>query len=68
MALKDLGGLGDQAKKLVDEHGDKIAEGTDKATDAIDKKTGGKHRDNLEKLDDLAKNLDKSDDRGEAAS
>ena len=68
MALKDLGGLGDKAKKLADENADKIAEGVDKATDAIDKKTGGKHHDKLEKVDDLAAKLDKSGDRGDTVS
>ena len=31
----------------VDKHGDKIADGIDKAAAAADKKTGGKHRDTI---------------------
>ena len=34
-----------KATTAVDQHGDKIAGGIDKAADAIDKKTGGKHHD-----------------------
>jgi len=40
-------GLFDKLRKrtqtAVDEHGDKIAQGIDKAADAADKRTGGKH-------------------------
>ena len=32
-----------QATAAVDQHGDKIAQGLDKAADVADKKTGGKH-------------------------
>jgi len=38
-----------QLTKAVDQHGDKIAEGMDKAADAIDEKTGGKHADKIDK-------------------
>ena len=38
-----------QAKDAVDKHGDKIATGVDKAAEAIDKKTGGKHHDKIVK-------------------
>ena len=31
----------------VDKHGDKIADGIDKAAAAVDKKTGGKHHDKI---------------------
>jgi hypothetical protein len=47
-------GLFDKIKAAAGEHGDKIAEGVDKATDAIDDKTGGKFSDHLDKVDDLA--------------
>ena len=56
----DLGKLAKQAKKVVDERGDDIAEGIDKATDFVDKKTKGKHRDKLDRVDDLAEKLDNS--------
>ena len=32
----------------VDKHGGKIADGIDKAADAVDKKTKGKHHDKIE--------------------
>jgi hypothetical protein len=45
-----MGFLDDAKKKLtkaVDQHGDKINDGLDKAAGAIDKKTGGKHTDKI---------------------
>jgi hypothetical protein len=47
-------GLMDSAKKLAKNKDQvaKIAKGVDKATDVIDKKTGGKHTDKLQKIDD----------------
>ena len=59
-----MGFLDDAKKRLgktVDEHGDKIGQGLDKAGDALDKKTGGKHSDKIDQgldrtkdaLDDL---------------
>ena len=36
-----------QLTKAVDQHGNKIAQGMDKAADAIGKKTGGKHQDKI---------------------
>lgn len=47
-------GLFDKAKNLANKNKDKIADGVDKATDAIDAKTGGKHTDHLQKADDAA--------------
>ncbi len=44
----------DKAKALALKNKDKIADGVHKATDAIDKKTGGKHADKLQQLDDAA--------------
>ena len=49
-------GLFDKAKNLANKNKDKIADGVDKATDAVDEKTGGKHTDHLEKVDDAARN------------
>ena len=49
--------LDDAKKKLddvVDEHGDKIAEGVEKAGDFLDEKTGHKHAD---KVDQAAKKV-----------
>lgn len=42
------------AKKLAMKNKHKVAAGVNKATDVIDKKTGGKHTDKLKKLDDAA--------------
>jgi hypothetical protein len=55
----DFGKLLKRGKKLVDEHGDKVASGVDKATDLVDKKTKGKYRDQLEKVDEAAQKLDR---------
>lgn len=52
-------GVLDKLKGLVGKNGDKIAGGVDKATDMVDKKTGGKHTANLNKLDEAAKKLGK---------
>jgi hypothetical protein len=49
-------------KGVAARQGDKIASGVDKATDVIDKKTGGKHTDKLQKLDNMADKLRKDDD------
>lgn len=62
-----------KAEKAVDQHGDKIAQGIDKASSAVSKKTGGKHdaqiakgssaaKDALDRLD--GKNDDIPDDTG----
>ena len=60
MSLKDnLGKIAGKAKVVAEKSGDKIASGVDKATDKIDKKTGGKYHDKLEKVDKLASKLDK---------
>ncbi len=46
----------------VDSHGDKIADGLQKAGDAVDKKTGGKHTDKINSATDKAADaLDKLD-------
>jgi MT0933-like antitoxin protein len=44
-----------KAKALAEKNKEKIASGVDKATDVIDKKTGGKHTDKLKKIDEAAK-------------
>ena len=50
----------------VDQHGDKIAAGVDKAAETIDEKTGGKHHAKIEqgteKAKDALDNLDGQDD------
>lgn len=56
----NLGKLTKTVKKVVDTKGDKIAAGVDKATDFMDKKTKGKYRDKLEKVDGMAQKLDKT--------
>ena len=47
-------GFLDKAKALANKNKDKIADGVDTATDVVDRKTGGKHRDHLQKVDDAA--------------
>ena len=67
MSLKDnLGKIAGKAKVVAEKSGDKIASGVDKATDKIDKKTGGKYHDKLEKVDKLASKLDKDKEAGAA--
>ncbi len=53
-----MGFLDDAKKKLtkaVDDHGDKISDGLDRAGKAIDDKTGGKHSDKIKQGLDKAK-------------
>ena len=55
-----------RATAAVDQHGDKIAQGIDKAAGLADAKTGGKHRDKIEKGRAQAKAaLDKLDGKND---
>ena len=54
-----------KVKETAETHGDKIADGVDKATDMIDEKTGGKFGDQLDKVDDMADQL-RDEDEAEA--
>jgi hypothetical protein len=55
-----------KATKAVDEHGDQIAKGIDKAADLADTKTQGKHSDKVGKASSAAKDaLDKLDGRND---
>jgi hypothetical protein len=60
MAKFNLTKLTSKAKEIVDKKGDKIASGVDKVTDKIDQKTKGKYHDKLEKVDNAAAKLDKT--------
>lgn len=61
--LKGLTGKKGKATEVVEEHGDKVAEAVDKATDVVDDKTGGKFTDQLDKVDDaVAKAVSADDD------
>ena len=55
-----------QATAAVDQHGDKIAQGLDKAADVVDQKTGGKHSSQIDKglgtTKDALDKLDGKDD------
>jgi hypothetical protein len=55
-----------KASGAVDKHGDKIADGIDKAADVADRKTGGKHTAKIdsgaEKAKDALDKLDGKDD------
>lgn len=44
----------DKAKALAEKNAGKIAQGVDKATDAVNKKTKGKYADKLRKVDAAA--------------
>ncbi|CAN5239249.1 hypothetical protein BH18ACT9_BH18ACT9_08670 [soil metagenome] len=58
-----------QLSKAVDQHGDKIATGVDKAADAFDKRTGQKHSDKVAKGRVKAKEaLEKIDRRNRGSS
>ena len=64
-----MGFLDDAKAKLteaVDKHGDKIADGIDKAAEMVDDKTDGKHADKLATGAEKAKDaLDKLDGRND---
>ncbi len=60
---KNLPGLKRKAEGLVEEHDEKIKGGLDKAAKFADEKTGGKHRDKIEK--GVAKAKDTVDDLAE---
>lgn len=47
-------GILDKVKGLLNKNKDKVADGVDKVTDVIDDKTGGKHTEHLDKVDDAA--------------
>jgi len=46
-----------RSKSTAEQHGDKIADGVDKATDVADDKTGGKYTEHLDKADEAADKL-----------
>lgn len=56
----------DKAEDLVNEHGDKVSEGVDKAGEFADEKTGGKYSEHIDQGTDRAKDgldgLDGQDD------
>ncbi|MFD4559183.1 antitoxin [Streptomyces sp. NPDC058469] len=55
--LKDLGKLKDKAEEIAEDHGDKIADGLEKAGDLIDEKTDGKHSAQIDTAVDKARGL-----------
>ncbi|MEU8226316.1 antitoxin [Kribbella sp. NPDC048915] len=56
----------DKAGDVVDDHGDKVSEGLDKAGEFANEKTGGEHGDKITQGTDMAKDrldsLDGQDD------
>jgi hypothetical protein len=59
-----LDNLRKKATKAVDEHGDKIGQGIDKAAGMADQRTGGRHGDKVDKASAATKDaLDKLDGR-----
>jgi hypothetical protein len=57
-------GLFDKAKKLAEEHADKVEQAIDKVADVVDDKTGGKYADKIDKGAEAAKGFI-GDDGGE---
>jgi MT0933-like antitoxin protein len=55
-----------KAAQTVDDHGDQVGQGIEKAGDVVDDKTGGKYSDKVdtaqEKATDALENLDGKDD------
>lgn len=48
-------GIFDKAKQFADDNPDKVNQGIDKAGDAIDQRTGGKHAEHVDKAQDAAR-------------
>lgn len=44
----------DKAKKFIDDNPDKVREGIEKVGDEIDKRTGGKYADKIDRVQDEA--------------
>jgi antitoxin protein of toxin-antitoxin system len=61
-------GLFDKARKLAEEHADKVEQAIDKVADVVDDKTGGKYADKIDKGAEAAKNALAGDDGGEPAA
>jgi hypothetical protein len=59
-------GLMDNIKGRLSEHGDKAKTGVDKAGDAVDKKTGGKHAGKVDTAQEKARGM--IDDMGDEQS
>ena len=56
----------DKLTKAVDQHGDKIAQGIDKAAQLANEKTGGKHADKIDKATGKARDaLDSLDGKND---
>ena len=55
--LGDLGKLKDKAEEIAEDHGDKIADGLEKAGDLVDEKTDGKHSEQIDTAVDKAQRL-----------
>jgi hypothetical protein len=51
----DFDDMKNKATELVDEHGDKVKDGIDKAADFVDDKTGGQHTDKIDSVAEKAK-------------
>ncbi len=55
--LRDLEKLKDKAEEIAEDHGDKIADGLEKAGDLLDEKTDGKHSEQIDTAVDKAQEL-----------
>jgi hypothetical protein len=68
--MVNLSKIAKKAKVIAERQGDKIAAAVDKTTDVVDKKTKGKYTAKLDKVDEMARKLDKTpkdDTAGDAA-
>ncbi|MQA85909.1 MAG: antitoxin [Streptosporangiales bacterium] len=65
--MAGLKGLADKAKRLLGKNPDKAREGIDRAAEAVDQRTGGKHRQTIDKAAEKARQYAESGDapRGE---
>lgn len=51
-----------KGQDLLEQHGDKVVQGVDKATDMVDDKTGGKYTEHLEKADETVEKFVEDND------
>jgi hypothetical protein len=52
----------DKGQALLEQHGDKVVQGVDKATDLADQKTEGKYSEHLQKADDTVEKFVEEND------
>lgn len=55
--MVDIGGLGDKARDLADQHPDKVQQGIDRGGDAVDQRTGNKYENQVDQAQEKAGGL-----------